>query len=47
MLTTSCENLEPSIITPTEHESKDNAHDAKLTKGESSLDVLIFQPIML
>ena len=38
-LTASCENSEPSTITPAEHESKGNAHDAKLTEGESSLDV--------
>ena len=42
MLTVSCDNLEPSTITPTEHESKGKAHDAKLTEGESSLDVLNF-----
>ena len=41
-LTVSCENLEPSTITPAEHESKGNAHDANLTEGESSLDVLNF-----
>ena len=41
-LTASCENSEPSTITPAEHESKGNAQDAKLTKGESSLDVLNF-----
>jgi hypothetical protein len=41
-LTASCENSEPSTITPTEYESKGNAHDAKLTECESSLDVLIF-----
>ena len=41
-LTTSCENSELSTITPTEHESKGNAHDAKLMEGESSLDVLNF-----
>ena len=40
MLTASCENSEPSPITLVEHESKDNAHDAKFMKGESSLDVL-------
>ena len=40
VLTSSCENSEPSPITLAEHESKDNAHDAKFTKGESSLDVL-------
>ena len=33
-LTASCENSEPSIITPVEHESKGNAHDAKLTEGD-------------
>ena len=42
MLTASFENSEPSTITPAEYESKGNAHDAKLTEGESSLDVLIF-----
>ena len=42
MLTASCENSEPSTIISAEHESKGNAHDAKLTEGESSLDVLIF-----
>ena len=42
MLTASCENSEPSTITLAEHESKDNAHDAKFMKGESSLDVLNF-----
>ena len=42
MLTASCENLEPSTITHAEHESKGNAHDAKLMEGESSLDVLNF-----
>ena len=42
MLTASCENSEPSTITPVEHESKGNAHDDKLTDGESSLDVLNF-----
>ena len=42
MLTASCENSEPSTITPAEHESKGNGHDAKLTEGESSLDVLNF-----
>ena len=47
MLTASCENSKPSTITPTEHESKGKAHDAKLTEGESSLDVLNFPPIML
>ena len=36
MLTTSCENLEPSTITPAEHENKGNAHDAKLMEGEFS-----------
>ena len=41
-LIASCENLEPSTITPAEHESKDNAHDAKFMKGESSLEVLNF-----
>ena len=46
-LIASCENSELSTITPVEHESKGNAHDAKLMKGESSLDVLIFPPIML
>ena len=40
MLTASCESLEPSTITPAEYESKGNAHDAKLMKGECSLDVL-------
>ena len=34
MLTTSCKNSEPSTITPAEHESKGNAHNAKLTEGE-------------
>ena len=34
MLTASRENSEPSTITPTEHESKGNAHDAKLTEGD-------------
>ena len=42
MLIASCENSEPSTITPTEHENKGNAHDAKLTEGESSLNVLNF-----
>ena len=42
MLIASCENSEPSTITLVEHESKGNAHDAKLTEGESSLDVLNF-----
>ena len=42
MLIVSCENLEPSTIAPAEHESKGNADDAKLTEGESSLDVLNF-----
>ena len=42
MLTASCDNSEPSTIISAEHESKGNAHDAKLTKGESSLDVLNF-----
>ena len=32
MLIASCENSEPSTITPAENESKGNAHDAKLTK---------------
>ena len=41
-LIASCENSEPSTITPAEHESKGNAHDAKLMEGESSLDVLNF-----
>ena len=41
MLTASCENSEPSTIISAEHESKGNADDAKLTEGESSLDVLI------
>ena len=36
MLAASCENSEPSTITPAQHESKGNAHDAKLTKGEFS-----------
>ena len=40
MLIASCENSEPSTIAPAEHESKGNAHDAKVTEGESSLDVL-------
>ena len=40
VLTASCENSEPSPITLAECESKDNAHDAKFTKCESSLDVL-------
>ena len=42
MLTASCENLEPSPITPTNNKSKGNADDAKLTEDESSLDVLNF-----
>ena len=42
MLIVSCDNLEPSTITPAEHESKGKTHDAKLTEGESSLDVLNF-----
>ena len=42
MLIASCENSEPSTITPAEHESKGNTHDAKLTEGESSLDMLNF-----
>ena len=42
MLTASCENSEPSPITPVEHESKGNAYDAKLKKGESSLNMLNF-----
>ena len=42
MLIVSCDNSEPSTITPTEHESKGKAHNAKLTEGESSLDVLNF-----
>jgi hypothetical protein len=42
MLPVSCENSEPSPITPVEHESKRNAHDAKLPQGESSLNVLNF-----
>ena len=42
MLTASYENSEPSTTTPAEHESKDNTHDAKLTEGENSLDVLNF-----
>ena len=40
MLTVSCENSEPSTITPAKHESKGNADNAKFTEGESSLDVL-------
>jgi len=42
VLPTSCENSEPSPITPPENESQGNAHDAKLIEGESSLDVLNF-----
>ena len=42
MLIVSCDNLEPSTITPAEHESKGKTHDAKLTEDESSLDVLNF-----
>ena len=42
VLTASCENLEPSPITPTNNKSKGNADDAKLTEDESSLDVLNF-----
>ena len=42
MLIASCENSEPSTITPTEHESKGKANDAKLMEGESSLGVLNF-----
>jgi len=41
VLSTSCENSEPSLIT-LENESQGNAHDAKLIEGESSLDVLNF-----
>ena len=40
ILIASCENSKPSTITPAEQESKGNAHDAKLMKGECSLDVL-------
>ena len=47
VLTTSCEKSEPSPITPAEHESKGNAHNAKLMEGESSLDVLNFSTIMV
>ena len=42
MLTASYENSKPSTITSDEHESKGNVHDAKLTEGESSLNVLDF-----
>lgn len=46
MLIASCENSEPSSqnspIAPVKHESKGNAHDAKLMEGEISLDVLKF-----
>ena len=42
MLIASYENSEPSTITLVEHESKDNGHDAKFMKDESSLDVLNF-----
>ena len=42
VLTASCENSEPSPITPADNESKGNAHDAKLTEDESSLDVVNF-----
>ena len=41
-LIASCENLERSTITPTEHEHKSNAHDATLTEGENCLNVLNF-----
>ena len=41
-LTVSCDNSEQSTITPADHESKGKAHNAKLTEGESSLDVLNF-----
>jgi len=42
VLQTSCENSEPSPITPAENESQGNANDGKLIGGESSLDVLNF-----
>jgi hypothetical protein len=42
VLIASCDNSESSPITPAEHENKGNAHDAILTKEESSLDVLNF-----
>ena len=41
VLTASCESSEPSPITP-DNEGKGNAHETKLTEGESSLDVLNF-----
>ena len=41
VLTASCESSEPSPITP-DNEGKGNAHETKLTVGESSLDVLNF-----
>jgi hypothetical protein len=44
VLTTSYQNSESSFhtapVTPTENESKGNAHGATLTDGETSLDVL-------
>jgi hypothetical protein len=36
VLPTSCENSEPSPITPPKNKSQGNAHDAKLIEGESS-----------
>jgi len=36
----SYKNSEPSPMTPRANESQSNAHDVKLTEGESSLDVL-------
>ena len=43
-LTTSCANSEHynAPITPTENNDIGNTHDATLTEGESSLDVLKF-----
>jgi hypothetical protein len=41
VLTGSCESSEPSSITPN-NKSKGNAHETKLTEGESFLDVLNF-----
>jgi hypothetical protein len=44
VLTTSCENLEPSFhtayVTTAENESKYDAHGATLTEGKTSLDML-------
>ena len=40
MLTVSCDNSEPSTITPAEHESKGKAHGATLMEGENNFNVL-------